>query len=121
MNILVTGGAGYIGSILVPELLDEGHKVTVYDNFIYKQTPFLHICDNNNLNVIRADILNYDYLCKQIPNKDIVIPLAAIVGAPACNNTPEYSKMVNHEYIMAINRIMKSNQKMRDRFYSAPI
>lgn len=85
MNILVTGGAGYIGSILVPDLLKEGHEVTVVDNFMYNQNSLLDCCNNKNLTIIRGDVRNVPLIKECLNNKQIIIPLAAYVGAPLCD------------------------------------
>ena len=82
MKILITGGAGYIGSILVPELLNMKHKVTVVDNFMFKQTSLNHLCSFEDFKIINGDIRD-KFLMKSLYNKnDVIIPLAAIVGAP---------------------------------------
>src|SRR5262245_46842930 len=84
-SILVTGGAGYLGSVLVDALLAEGHRVTVLDNFMFAQTPLNHLCANPNFNVVRGDARNEDVLRRLLKDVDCVIPLAALVGAPLCD------------------------------------
>jgi len=81
-NILVTGGAGYIGSMLVPSLIGLNHKVTVIDNFMYKQTSLASLIRNNTFELIFGDVRDEALMKKLISNADIIIPLAAIVGAP---------------------------------------
>jgi nucleoside-diphosphate-sugar epimerase len=81
-NIVVTGGAGYIGSILVPELLQKGYRVTVIDNFLYKQNSLANVCHNPNFQVIKGDVRNKQIIVPLISKADIIIPLAALVGAP---------------------------------------
>src|SRR5258706_11339014 len=83
-RILVTGGAGYLGSVLVPALLNAGYKVTVLDSFLFKQGSLLDCCANEDFNVIRGDSRDKETLQRTLKDADIVIPLAAIVGAPAC-------------------------------------
>lgn len=87
MKCLITGGAGYIGSILVPTLLDEGHTVTVIDNFMYNNSLSLAACcSHHQFNVIRGDARDSRIIGPLLAKHDVVIPLAAIVGAPACDN-----------------------------------
>ena len=83
-RILVTGGAGYLGSILVPELLAAGHEVTVLDNFMYSQNSLAQVCANRNFRVVRGDIRIEPVLTPLLREAEIVIPLAAYVGAPLC-------------------------------------
>ncbi len=85
-TVLVTGGAGYLGSILVPALLQEGHKVTVLDNFMFQNTSLLASCIDPNFEVVRGDARDKNVLKPLIDKADIVIPLAALVGAPLCKN-----------------------------------
>ena len=92
MNILVSGGAGYLGSVLVPCLLAEGHKVRVLDNFLYGQTSLLDCCHNPNLEIIRGDIKSEETLLKSLWNMDYIIHLAAIVGMKACDKDPLTAK-----------------------------
>ena len=73
-NIFVTGGAGYLGSILVPELLADGHKVTVLDNFMFKQNSLGHVCADPNFDVQRGDARDIDQLKPLVKDADIVIP-----------------------------------------------
>ena len=99
-KILVTGGAGYIGSILVPELLTKGYHVTVIDNFMFKQASLNNACSNKNLAIINGDIRDRDLIKKSLSSADIVIPLASLVGAPLCSKDPYTAKAVNHDAIM---------------------
>jgi nucleoside-diphosphate-sugar epimerase len=110
MKILVTGGAGYIGSIMVPYLLSNGHKVTVLDNLMYKQTSLLEHCYNPNFQFLRGDVRDVDLLRKTIPQFDVLIPLAAIVGAPACEKDSLLATSVNLDAVVELNRIRSKNQ-----------
>ncbi len=95
MNILVTGGAGYIGTLLIPMLLERGHKVTLYDNFMWGIKPVLHFAAHNNLDIITADVRDEKTLHKHTAGKDVIIHLAAIVGYPACAADPGRAISIN--------------------------
>lgn len=99
MNILVTGGAGYIGSILVPQLLNAGHKVVVVDNFMYDQQSLLDVCGNSSLEIRRGDVRSQALMQEVLRGVDVVIPLAAYVGAPLCSRDPFGARSVNHDAI----------------------
>lgn len=109
-NILVTGGAGYLGSILVPDLLSEGHKVTVIDNFLYKQSSLNHICYHPNFSVVKGDIRIEDTMKPLLKKADIVIPLAALVGAPICKQDPVGATTINHTAILMMLNNLSNNQ-----------
>ncbi len=111
-NVLITGGAGYLGSVLAEVLLDEGYIVTVFDNLMYKQTSLLHLCDNKNFNFIKGDVTNKKEFLPQIVNHDIIIPLAAIVGAPACDANKELATAINYEQIQYIVDKLRPSQKL---------
>ena len=111
-RVLITGGAGYIGSVLTEVLLDNGFKVTVFDNLIYKQTSLLHLCNNKNFNFIKGDVTNKKQLLPQIIKHDIIIPLAAIVGAPACKLNEDLAVAVNYTQIEFIVDNLRKNQKL---------
>ena len=96
-KVLVTGGAGYIGSILVPVLLAKNYEVTVLDSVMYDQSSLLECCANPDFNFIRGDICDLSLLSSLIPQFDVIIPLAAIVGAPACVRNPSLTQLVNNE------------------------
>jgi nucleoside-diphosphate-sugar epimerase len=96
-NILVTGGGGYIGSILVPELLAAGHKVTVLDNFMFKQNSLAACCAHPNFSVVRGDFRVGATLKPLIAKADVIIPLAALVGAPLCAADPIGARATNKE------------------------
>ena len=96
-NVLITGGAGYIGSILTPVLLREGYQVTVLDNFLFNQTSLLDHCSNPDLKIIRGDICNAKEMKALLPHFDVIIPLAALVGAPACSVNLGLTNLVNYE------------------------
>ncbi|MDQ6732840.1 MAG: NAD-dependent epimerase/dehydratase family protein, partial [Nitrospirota bacterium] len=82
LRVLITGGAGYIGSILSRCLLDEGYDVTVLDNFLYRQNSLLDCCAHDNFQVVRGDCRDEAVMKDLLRTPDIVIPLAALVGAP---------------------------------------
>ncbi|MCB0417713.1 MAG: NAD-dependent epimerase/dehydratase [Bdellovibrionaceae bacterium] len=96
-NILVTGGAGYIGSILVPELLNAGHKVTVVDNFVYGENSLAQCAADPNFDVVNADVRNYEVVDPLTKKADVIIPLAALVGAPLCKKNPVGAQTINHD------------------------
>ncbi len=112
MKILVTGGAGYIGSILVPMLLKDNHEVIVIDNFMYNQTPLLDYCWNSNLNVIRADVRNTDSWKKYAIKADVILPLACLTGAPLCNQDPVTARLVNLEAVKKMMGMKSASQIM---------
>ena len=109
MNILVTGGAGYIGSILVPDLLSQGHTVTVLDNFMFKQASLNHICAHKNFHVVNGDIRKEEIIKPLLKQADVVIPLAALVGAPLCNKDDIAASTTNYHAIgMMLQNVHKS-------------
>ena len=110
--VLITGGAGYLGSVLAEVLLDNGYNVTVFDNLMYKQTSLLHLCDNKNFNFIKGDVTNKKQFLPQIVNHDIIIPLAAIVGAPACDANPDLATAINFGQIQFIVDNLRKDQKL---------
>ena len=112
MNILVTGGAGYIGSILVPTLLNEGHKVTVVDNFMYNQSSLLDCCYNKDLTVFRGDARDKKLISKCMKKTDMIIPLACIVGAPACDRDTTAAKTINYDAIKMILELRNKDQEI---------
>ena len=99
MNILITGGAGYIGSILTPRLLALGHRVTVVDNFMYRQTSLLDCCSQPGLAIVRGDVRNADLLKPHVAKADVIIPLACLVGAPVCSQRPIEARTINLDAI----------------------
>jgi nucleoside-diphosphate-sugar epimerase len=110
-NILVTGGAGYIGSTLVPDLLSKKHKVTVIDNFMYDQTSLATSIRDRNLEIIFGDVRDESLMKKLISKADIIIPLAAIVGAPACDKDPVTAQSINKDSILwLLKQVSKSQQ-----------
>ncbi|SCY20978.1 Nucleoside-diphosphate-sugar epimerase [Nitrosospira sp. Nl5] len=98
-NILVTGGAGYLGSTMVPDLLNAGHKVTVLDNFMFKQATLNHVCHHPNFSVVKGDIRVESVIAPLMKKADVIIPLAALVGAPLCSLDPVGATTVNHDAI----------------------
>lgn len=111
-KILVTGGAGYLGSILVPALLNEGYEVTVLDALVYGQSSLADCCADPRFSFVRGDICDEGLVKRLLPAFDIVIPLAAIVGAPACKKNPAVTKLVNHDAMMALIRTLSPSQRV---------
>ena len=111
-KILVTGGAGYLGSIMVPELLNEGHKVTVLDNFMFKQSSLNHVCSNPNFKIIKGDIRIKEVIAPLLKEADVVIPLAALVGAPLCKLDPIGATTINHDAILMMIKMLSKDQRV---------
>jgi nucleoside-diphosphate-sugar epimerase len=111
-NILVTGGAGYIGSVLVPDLLTKGHKVTVIDNLMYRQTSLASSIRDKNFSLVIGDVRNESLMKEQISKADVVIPLAAIVGAPACDKDPIAAQSINKDSILWLLTQLSNSQRI---------
>ena len=110
LKILVTGGAGYLGSTMVPELLELGHQVTVVDNFIYKQSSLNHVCHKSNFKVVKGDVRIESVMKPLMKDADVIIPLAALVGAPVCNQDPVGATTINHDSIIMLLKLISKNQ-----------
>jgi nucleoside-diphosphate-sugar epimerase len=112
MRILVTGGAGYIGSILVPELLKRNHDVIVIDDFRYKQISLLDCCHYESLRIIRGDCRDESLIKRTLREVDVVIPLAALVGAPLCEFNPVGAKTINFDAVKMILDLRSKDQRI---------
>ena len=109
-KILVTGGAGYLGSILVPQLLDDGFEVTVVDNFMFNQSSLNQLYSNENFNMINQDVRIKGEMKPIYSKYDIIIPLAAIVGAPLCKKDPINANLTNHNSIIDMLNLLSKDQ-----------
>ena len=110
-KVLVTGGAGYLGSVLVPTLLSKGYKVTVLDSLMHNQSSLLECCVNPDFDFVKGDICDGGLMASLLPKFDVVILLAAIVGAPACKINPSLTRLVNLDTQMAIVNKISLSQK----------
>ncbi len=102
MKILITGGAGYLGSVIVDKMLNAGHEVVVLDKLLFNQTSLLQYTSNSNFKFIYGDVRNESLLEKLCKEADVIIPLAAIVGFPACAADPQLAKDINFKQIVNI-------------------
>lgn len=102
MKVLVTGGAGYLGSTIVDRLLNEGYEVVVLDKLLFNQTSLLQHTSNANFKFVYGDVRNELLLEKLCNEVDVIIPLAAIVGFPACAADPQLAKEINFKQIVNI-------------------
>lgn len=109
-NILVTGGAGYLGSTMVPELLNAGHKVAVLDNFMFGQNSLAHVCHHPNFSVVRGDIRVESTMRPLMKSADVIVPLAALVGAPLCSKDPVGATTTNHDAITLMLKLLSKDQ-----------
>lgn len=110
MRILITGGGGYIGSILTPRMLELGHSVTVLDTFERGTTDLSSSCANENFNPVRGDARDTRLLDDLIPKHDVLIPLAALVGAPLCKQDPIAAKTLNQDAVVDLVKRASKNQ-----------
>lgn len=111
-NILVTGGAGYLGSTMVPDLLAAGHRVTVVDNFMFRQASLNHVCHHPGFQVVKGDIRIESVMAPLLAKADVVIPLAALVGAPLCTQDPVGATTINHDAISMMLRLLSREQRV---------
>ncbi len=111
-SILVTGGAGYLGSALVPALLAEGFRVTVLDNFLFGQASLNQLCADPHFEVYRGDARDPDVLKPLLRGADIIIPLAALVGAPLCNNDKIGAETLNRDAILTLIKHASREQRI---------
>ena len=110
-HVLVTGGAGYLGSILVPTLLARGCAVTVVDNFLYGQTSLLDCCAYENFTVVRGDVRDERLMLPLLKKADVIMPLACLVGAPLCAQKPIEARSINLDAILMLLKNASKAQK----------
>ncbi len=115
MKVLITGGAGYIGSELTQYLLDEGHEVVVYDSLMYDATSLLRYISNPSFSFVKGDVRDIDSLRKHVAKADIIVPLAALVGFPLCRDNPRDAVEINH----GVNKWIAEN-KSKDQLVIYP-
>jgi len=111
-RILVTGGAGYLGSVLVPELLARGYAVTVLDSFMWRQNSLADCCHYDSFQVVRGDCRDEATLKKLLPQVDIIIPLAALVGAPLCKLDPLAAQSINSDAVRLLVKLASKDQRI---------
>jgi len=109
-HVVVSGGAGYVGSVLCEHLLDAGYRVTVVDNLMYGQYSLFHLCANPDFAFVFGDARDEDLMVRLVKDADVLIPLAAVVGAPACAQDPWLARSVNLEAVKMLNRLRSPSQ-----------
>ena len=111
MKILITGGAGFLGSVITEKLLNSNHEVTVLDNMMYNQTSSIVYAHNKLFNFVYGDVRDTELLKKLVLENDLIIPLAAIVGFPACERDKELATAINYEHVRVVCEVAKENNK----------
>jgi nucleoside-diphosphate-sugar epimerase len=112
MRILITGGAGYIGAVLTPALLNLGHEVTVLDSFMFGQSSLTDCCHCNAFRVVRGDCRDEQLMAQLVAKADAIIPLAALVGAPLCDRDRLAANSTNYEAIEMLCRMASKEQRI---------
>lgn len=112
ISVLITGGAGYIGSELTRQLLKKGYDVTVIDNLMYEKTSLLTFVSNPKFRFIKGDIRNDALLQAEVPKHDFLIPLAALVGAPLCDKNPLDAELINFRHVWLMNGLKSKDQRI---------
>lgn len=112
MRVLITGGAGYIGSVLTPSLLAAGHEVTVVDNFLFRQASLTDCCHDAGFQVVRGDARDEALMKRLVAKADVIIPLAALVGAPLCDRDPLAAETLNFGAVDMLCRLASPQQWM---------
>jgi nucleoside-diphosphate-sugar epimerase len=112
MKILITGGAGYIGSILTPTLLAKGYEVTVLDNFMFRQSSLADCCQYDSFQVVRGDCRHQSLIKELLADADVIIPLAALVGAPLCSRDEVGTRTINLEAVEMLCRLASPQQRI---------
>src|SRR5437016_2744705 len=111
-GVLVTGGAGYIGSVLVGHLLRGGYRVSVVDNLLYRQAGLLQYCREPGFDFVLGDVRDESLMRRLISDHDVLIPLAALVGMPACARDPVAATSVNLDAVRMLNRLRSREQRV---------
>lgn len=109
-HVLVTGGAGYIGSILVPDLLAKGYRVTVLDNFMYGQNSIANVAYHPKFSVCNGDVRDSRLMAELVAKADVIIPLAALVGAPLCAKDPVAATTTNRDAVFSLLKQVSKSQ-----------
>ena len=112
-SVLITGGAGYIGSVLTAKLIESGYSVRILDSLIFGKEGISKYVQNNSIELIQGDIRDEDVLKKSVKGIDCVIHLAAIVGEPLCNKIPEAAKQINEIATERLIHTCKNNDVSR--------
>ncbi len=112
LNILITGGAGYLGSVMTPAFLQKGYRVTVLDNFSFRQNSLTDCCHYDSFNVVRGDCRDESVVKPLVAKADVIIPLAALVGAPMCNADPVGTQTTNFEAVDMLCRLASKEQRI---------
>lgn len=112
MKILITGGAGYIGSVLTPALLEQGHEVTVLDNFYFRQNSLADCCQHDTFQVARGDCRDETFVKPFVAKADLLIPLAALVGVPLCNADKIATQTTNQDAVEMLCRLSSPQQRI---------
>src|SRR3989339_734821 len=112
-SVLVTGGAGYVGSVLIPKLLAKGYKVKVLDLYIYGEDVLAEVKDNPDLKQIKGDIRDQSLLEKELEGVDAVIHLACISNDPSYELNPSLGKSINYDAFIPLVKIAKKNKVKR--------
>jgi nucleoside-diphosphate-sugar epimerase len=110
LHVLVTGGAGYLGSVLCERLLAAGYRVTTVDDMMYQQRSLLHLCADRHFDFVSGDARDKELIRRLVKEADVLIPLAAIVGAPACDRDPLRARSVNLEAVRLLNGLRSPQQ-----------
>ena len=109
---MITGGAGYLGSVLVSHLLHAGHRVTVLDNFMFRQNSLAQFCANPNFSVVHGDARREAVLKPLVGEADVVIALAALVGAPLCGRDETGAVSTNRDAVLTLTKLMSRDQML---------
>ena len=109
-RVLLTGGAGYLGSVMCQHLLRDGYRVTVLDNLMYNQQSLFHFCSHPHFDFVPGDVRDESIMRDVIAGHDVLVPLAAIVGAPACNRDKPAATAVNLDAVCMLNRLRSPQQ-----------
>lgn len=112
MNVLITGGAGYLGSLLTPALLERGHHVTVYDSLKWGVNPLLAIAAHERLTITRADVRDHTALAPAVAAHDVIVNLAAVVGYPSCRKYPQEARETNLDAVVALTGMLRPEQRL---------
>lgn len=112
MKVLITGGAGYLGAVLTPTLLGLGHEVTVLDNFLFRQNSLADCCHYDGFQVVRGDCRDEAVLKPLVARADVIIPLAALVGAPLCDRDKVAAQTTNAGAVELLCRLASPAQRI---------